>query len=228
MIVVIIVLTRVHCKCQQIESIYSCYTRYLYFRSQKLFSAPPFSLQPLLFNHSFPSYPSILSYPPFLPTPPFFACLHPFVSLCYLLLLPFYSYPSFTSTSRFPSHIPFRPILPLLHHLSMLLLFSSPSFHRPPLLSSILFLPTSLPLPSPLSLSPFLSSYRMLSFSLFQFLLSRLLSFFSLLSPPYPPLSLLSLSPLPLYGPSLSYFSIFLSHIIGLCSIHNTVIYNST
>ena len=186
----------------------------------------PASPYPLFSNHFFPPYPSI--FPTFHSFLPLLSLLASFPSspsvMCYLC---FYSYPSFTSTIRFPFHIPFLPFLSVLIHLSILLSSHSPSFHRiPSLSSSNLFLPTSIPpslspflsLFSFLSLSPSISPYRTLSSSLLQFLPFFLLSFFSILPHPYTHPSSFSHS----------YVSFSLSPIIVLCSIHNTVIYNST
>ena len=183
-----------------------------------------------------PSFSTPLFFPtlyPLIPTPSF-PCLYllPFVSLCYLLhqllFLPLLHF-------HFPSHIPFLPLLPFLPHFSNLLSFPPPSIHRPLLLSSVLFLSTSslslsfsllapsLSLSLPFSLSPSLpltshptERYLSLSFSslpLFFFPSFHLYPF---------------LIPLPLPSPSFSYFPIPLSPIVVLCSLHSTVIYNST
>ena len=165
---------------------------------------------------------------PFIPTLSFPCSPPPFASLCYLLpqllFLPLLHF-------QFSSYIPFLPFLPFLPHFSILLSFSPPSIHRPPSLSSILFLPTSsIPLSFSL-LDPSLSLSLSLSLTLTSHPTER-----------YPSLSFSSLSlfffpsfhfypffvPLSLPSPSFSYFPISLSPIDVLCSIHSTVIYNST
>ena len=187
-----------------------------------LFSAS--SLHPFLSHLSFPSYPSILFYPISIPSYPSFPCLSPSLRLTLLFATAAFilnsssiprllslSHPLFPFYSSSPSSLTF----PLSYH-SLRLPFTT-LLRSPPFSFSILAPSLSLSLFPFLSLSPSISPYRTLSFSLLQFSPSLLLSFFSLLPPPY-------LLPPP--SPSLFYFS--LSHIIVLCSKHNTLIYNST
>ena len=140
-------------------------------------------------------------------------CLFLFASLCYLLpLLSLLSLFHF----YFPTHIPFLLFLPSsltfpfsCHPLRLpfTALLCSPPF-------SFSILAPSLSLPFSLLPSHPTERYLSLSFSSFHLFFFPSFHFYPFLIP------------LPL--PSLSYFPISLSPIVVLCSIHSTVIYNST